>query len=632
MSTATKDNASAFSSLDPVLAGSVGQLGKVWEATVKQDSAMVQSGHDTAGAKNQFVDFANNGLGITTAKADELWKKFGDQNLTWLSGHAASTKSAFLDLAENSLHLTTLQAQTLWGEFAQQNLDMLVTKGDNAKNKFIDLAKNGLDLTNSQANTLWTTLRNQYLDTVANKAGETRQAFEKTASQFNLTTGQADTLWRKLKTLSGGSPYNVAVNEHLSGNGKITAAISATAVSISSPGAGSDAGAIGASNSVLKAAGSIGHRAGWQVPAGGGPSGQDSHLAVLAPGELVIPTSHAAKFGEQAKQAGVPGFAAGGGFPNAAGVGATAQAGVPTMQNAAEKFTAEAMGQFVQDLKQQQTADANAAAFGGASGGETANATAAMKYLAANLFGGNLRAAAGAIASIFGESSWNPESVGTGGFGLIGWTGNTLGLPAGYHGPTGNATRDFDIQLPGIIGFVKASGDLGVIAEMKSAASAGASIASLAEMWGKGVERYGIDDVHAFGVNEAQAILSSLQANKTPTTASVAAGSNAIAKAGQKPHSGGGMVSEPVYGTGAYSGMSYSFAENGTPEYVGPLSGGLGPSNPGMPGATQYGQATTNQLLMSILNAVQRQPQTIGKSIATAGGNGMAHGYFKAQN
>jgi hypothetical protein len=54
------------------------------------------------------------------------------------------------------------------------------------------------------------------------------------------------------------------------------------------------------------------HAAGAYIVRGSGPSGQDSTLRALAPGELVIPTSHAPAFKDMAKRAGVPGLQGGG--------------------------------------------------------------------------------------------------------------------------------------------------------------------------------------------------------------------------------------------------------------------------------------------------------------------------------
>src|SRR5207245_1112317 len=67
--------------------------------------------------------------------------------------------------------------------------------------------------------------------------------------------------------------------------------------------------------------------------------------------------------------------------------------------------------------------------------------------------GATKAAAAGTAACIWGESGGNPESVGSGGFGLIGWTGNTVGLPPGYNGPTGDVTADMDVQLAGVVSY-----------------------------------------------------------------------------------------------------------------------------------------------------------------------------------
>lgn len=72
-------------------------------------------------------------------------------------------------------------------------------------------------------------------------------------------------------------------------------------------------------------------------------------------------------------------------------------------------------------------------------------------------------AAAGITADIDGESAGNPESVGSGGFGLIGWTGNTLGLPAGYTGPTGNYGYDLAVQERGVVGYIAVNGGSGPV-------------------------------------------------------------------------------------------------------------------------------------------------------------------------
>lgn len=85
----------------------------------------------------------------------------------------------------------------------------------------------------------------------------------------------------------------------------------------------------------------------------------------------------------------------------------------------------------------------SATSAGVTSGSGSANLLTIGKYLMAN--GYSRAGAAGICGCIDGESGGNPESVGSGGGGLIGWTP----LPAGY--VTGNATKDLQTQLPAIL-------------------------------------------------------------------------------------------------------------------------------------------------------------------------------------
>jgi len=71
------------------------------------------------------------------------------------------------------------------------------------------------------------------------------------------------------------------------------------------------AGAITSASAEVIAA-QLTHAAGGGVVRGSGPSGRDSTLIMAAPGELIIPASHAPAFHDQARKAGIPGFAAGG--------------------------------------------------------------------------------------------------------------------------------------------------------------------------------------------------------------------------------------------------------------------------------------------------------------------------------
>lgn len=136
----------------------------------------------------------------------------------------------------------------------------------------------------------------------------------------------------------------------------------------------------------------------------------------------------------------------------------------------------------------------------GTNGSSEENGAAIYSYLLANLFQGNNLAAAGAIASMWGESSppgWNPESQGTGGNGIMGWTPPVDGIV------TGNVKADLAKQIPLIIEFVNKNGDSGVIKDMLSATS----VAQAANFWMTGVERAGISDVHAQGIAAATAIM-----------------------------------------------------------------------------------------------------------------------------
>lgn len=136
-----------------------------------------------------------------------------------------------------------------------------------------------------------------------------------------------------------------------------------------------------------------------------------------------------------------------------------------------------------------------------ASGSVIQNGTIIYKYFRSN--GYDPMQAAGAIASIWGESTWNPEAAGTGGRGLIGWTPPSKLPDAAF---TGNASKDMSAQLPLILRFVSENGDQGAVNMMAGAPT----VTAAAEIWGKRVERYGIDDVHTQGVDTATQIAKSV--------------------------------------------------------------------------------------------------------------------------
>lgn len=749
--TAATNNENALKGLAGGLVAPVTYYNELWAALVKQDTAMVKSGNDATAAKSQFQNFATQGLDVSASAAQQLWAKFGNQNLDSLAAKAGSTKTSFINLAEQGLHLSTTQAQQLWNAFAMQNLDSLASKGDTAKDSFMALAKNGLDLTTTSANTLWNTLEHQYLDTLAGKAGETENAFVKVASQFGLTKAAAEQLWTQLHTLSAGSPYPVNVNETLTGSGAIKASVNATGITLTSPTSSTPRAGVSSTAILAKAAGGV---------VSGGIHGQDSVHTMLAPGELVIPTTHAAAHMVQAKREGIPGMAAGGtvggtlNASNASSVANAAATGVGTASSGAISMTAQAMASFVSQVNGALTAAAGAAggAFGGvASAAGAANLLTIAKYLMAN--GLNRAAAAGVAGTIDGESGGNPESrncvpltykvvtnrgilthdqvrvgdmtsvydphtnrvelatildvpyhdaakicrignghwsvictwdhkwitpfglmrademrggdtkillgdgwwepveffedrgredtfcltttTGTwtvyrdeqvaadegvepgafwtgnsGGWGLIGWTGNTVGLPAGYTGPTGNLQYDMSAQLKGVIGYMNARGGRGPLNAAGSAIAAG-------DVW----SRYeaplnALSDTRPSVANQ---IYAELGGSSTP--------SKAVSTTAAKPHSAGGMITEPVAGIGMNSGSTYSFGESG-PEQV--IPGGAASVGQQMQPATQTQMMTLINLIQQQNTLLKQQPNATGRAISKGMGAGANHGAYAA--
>jgi hypothetical protein len=87
-------------------------------------------------------------------------------------------------------------------------------------------------------------------------------------------------------------------------------------------------------------------------------------------------------------------------------------------------------------------------------------------------------------------------------------------------------------QEPAIIAFINSSGDEGVIREMMSATS----VSQAANEWGVGVERYGIDDVHAEGIALATSIM-----NAGGSSAPAQGEADVLAKAAQT-HDAGGWI------------------------------------------------------------------------------------------
>jgi LysM repeat protein len=125
---------------------------------------------------------------------------------------------------------------------------------------------------------------------------------------------------------------------------------------------------------------------------------------------------------------------------------------------------------------------------GSASGMVPANYAAIVNFLTSHGYTGN--AAAGIAGNIWQESGGNPESVGDGGGGLIGWTP----LPGGY--VTGNPSADLQTQLAAILTFNQ------IWAQYIPALNAASSPAAAAAIYVTDFERAGIP---AVGNREAAA-------------------------------------------------------------------------------------------------------------------------------
>jgi LysM repeat protein len=125
---------------------------------------------------------------------------------------------------------------------------------------------------------------------------------------------------------------------------------------------------------------------------------------------------------------------------------------------------------------------------GSASGMVPANYAAIVGFLTSHGYTGN--AAAGIAGNIWQESGGNPESVGDGGGGLIGWTP----LPGGY--VTGNPSADLQTQLAAILAFNR------IWAQYIPSLNAASSPAAAAAIYVTDFERAGIP---AVGNREAAA-------------------------------------------------------------------------------------------------------------------------------
>ena len=364
-------------------------------------------------------------------------------------------------------------------------------------------------------------------------------------TQLGASTGVVDQVNKALSSL----PRNVTVSVStvVSGSGAVKAL-----EGIAAPGSTISQNLLG--EVTFSAAGGV------IGAAGGGAAGRDSKLAMVAPGELVIPTSHAAAFADMARRASIPGFAGGGVAGLTSGLGQL----VPVAANATAQFSQAAVQNFVNALK---AAQANAAAIS-MQGVSNASALTALESAAAKagwtglqwqaLYDVEMREAG------FNLGAVNPSS---GAYGMA----QFIDGPSEYALYGGNSTTAAG-QAVAMVNYIKS--------------------------------RYG---------TPAAALQHEEQFGWYNSGGTV------------KPYSAGGMVSEPVFGFGKFSGMPYSFAENG-PEAVMPAS--QVPASQGLPPMTQYQGQQLIALLQTMVKQNAQAPYTAAQALTQASAAGVRRGYF----
>jgi TP901 family phage tail tape measure protein len=285
---------------------------------------------------------------------------------------------------------------------------------------------------------------------------------------------------------------------------------------------------------------------------GRGTATSDSNPARVSRGEWIINARSAGQYGSAAMASvnngsAVIGYANGGPVQlNDSLIPSTATLSEQVMGSATAGFVSGAKSYFSNLFQQMMSGPP-----GGATGSEMQNGIELYNYLLTNLFGGSKIAAAGAAASIWGESSWNPFAQGTGGRGLIAWT------PPGTISDA-NFSGGMRTQLPMIIQFVNTSGDWGAISQMKGASS----ILEAANIWGMQVERYGINDVHSTGLALAAQIMGAVAAapkagvSTSPVTGEQTFNGYSYALGGPVAFDSGFGILKPGYSL-AYNGLGH---------------------------------------------------------------------------
>jgi len=231
-----------------------------------------------------FEKFAKKGLGLSTEKADALWKKLNESNLLKTAGDVTTVRSKWIALAMDGLKLNRDQAEKLWKKLREQYLTKLSTLVDISKGKWIKLAMEGLDLNRAAAEKLWKKFGEQRLDEIGRKTDTTRKKFEELAKQIGVNKDKADLWFDALKRLPKNTNLKISVDAK--GFVKVNG-VEISAGAYFSP-----------------------HAEGGFIS--GGIPNKDSVPGMLMPGEVVVPTKMVNQGAVDHLRGRLPGFKAGG--------------------------------------------------------------------------------------------------------------------------------------------------------------------------------------------------------------------------------------------------------------------------------------------------------------------------------
>lgn len=548
LTSAASANLNVFKMLPGYLTGSVNTYNTLVGTITETDTVLQSNKSNVNLAETAFINFAENGLDLSATAAKNLWDTQKAQNLTAMASNAKTTQSAFVNFAKSGLGLTTTQAQELWSTLRLQYLDTLATKAGSSESKFVALAKSGFGLTTSAAETLWSTLRAQYLDTLATKAGETESAFVNVAKKLGDTTTAAKNLWSALHNVAAGSPYNAEVKSVISASGEVKA------IEQSAPGASLDQ---------VLAYLQFGETGG--TVKGPGPSGKDSTLVVAAPGELIIPTSHAPKFGDMARKASIPGFSSGGMVTAEPAIASAIKAIPGVGEQNDEAFGQAATQAFVTSLK-----DATESGMLPTVGAPVSASVQSVLKQALQATQTPLSWLPALETLVARESGGNASAIDPISVGGEHATGLLQTLPSTFS----------EYAMPGYASNIDNPLDNAI-----------AAIRYIKAEYGSPANIVGIGRPGTY-----------------------------------EGYSAGGMVSEPVFGYGAYSGMPYSFAENG-PEQVIPGGASTATSSIMQPMTIYQGQNLIS-VLNQVANLLQQAPYAYAQALTQTNGAGVRRGAF----